>query len=85
MTDIREELHKREAEFEEKYADVINDLGVKYNTPNGVDYLKAIARADIEGLEPLYETEIDFDKPTMIEEYKEIQRLSKIINGDIIE
>ena len=83
MEDVREELHKREAEFEEKYADVINDLGVKYNTPNGVDYLKAIARGVIYNVEPLYSTEIDYNKDEMVEEYREIERLSKIINGDI--
>lgn len=87
MADIREELHKRKEEFQEKYADVINDLATKYEKPVdvGYDILCGIARAEIEGIEPLYETEIDFDKATLVEEYKEIERLSKIINGDIVE
>ena len=85
MEEIREQLHKRQAEFEEKYAEVIKHLGEKYNTPNAVDYLQAIARGIIYNVPNLYSVDIEYDEAGMVEDYKEIERLSKIINGDIVE
>lgn len=83
MDEIRELKHKKDAEFEEKYADVIKNLGEKYNTPNGVDYLKAIARGVIYNVEPLYVVDIEYNKEEMVKDYKEIENLSKIISEGV--
>ena len=85
MEEIREQLHKREAEFEEKYSEVARNLSIKYGKPTdiGFDLLKGIARGVIYNVEPLYVPDIDYDKDAMVEDYREIERLSKIINGDI--
>ena len=84
MEEIRELLHKKEEEFEQKYADVINDLAIKYNVDLGIgkDMLQAIARGHIYNVEPLYIADIEFDKEQMIADYKEIEKLSKIIAGE---
>lgn len=85
MEEIREKLHQKEAEFEEKYADVINDLATKYNKDLGVgkDMLQAIARAHLYNLEAEYESDIEYDKEEVTKDYAEIELLSKKINGDI--
>lgn len=82
MDEVRAELHEKELAFKDKYADVINDLAVKYEKDLGVGYdmLCAIARGEIYNVEPLYNTDIEYNKEEMVEEYKEIERLSKIIN-----
>lgn len=84
MEEIKELLHKKEAEFEEKYADVINDLAVKYNVDLGIgkDMLQAIARGHIYNVEAKYEADIEYNKDEMIADYKEIENLSKIIAGE---
>lgn len=84
MDDISEELNQRKEEFKEKYADVINDLATKYEKPVdvGYDMLCAIGRCALDNLEPLYETDIEFDRVAMAEDYSKIRELSKIINGD---
>lgn len=86
MDGIREKLHQKEAAFKEKYADVMNDLVTKYNKPIdiGYDLLGGIARAKLyPEEEQLYFTDIEYDEAEMVEEYLEIEILSKIINGDI--
>jgi len=80
MEELREKLHAKEAEFAEKYANVIYDLGVKYNTPNGVDYLKAIARGIVFNVECDYSTDVEYNKEEMVADYKEILELSQEID-----
>lgn len=85
MEEIRELLHKKEAEFEQKYYEVAKHLATKYDKDMGVGYdmLKGNARGYIYNVPCLYEIDIDFDKDGMIADYKEIETLSKILNGDI--
>ena len=85
MENIREELHKRQEEFAEKYSEVARNLSIKYGktTDFGIGALEGIARGVIYNVEPLYVPDIDYDKEAMVEDYREIERLSKMINGDI--
>lgn len=74
MTELIAEKRK---EIEEKYADVINDLCVKYDktTDIGFDMLIAIARANKENVEPAYETNIEFDMEELAKDYAEYLEL----------
>lgn len=76
--DLRELLAEKREEFRAKYADVINDLCVKYDKDLGVGFfmLEAIARAKIHGEEPLYESNIEFDADELAKDYAEIERIS---------
>lgn len=76
--DIHELYAEKKNAFKEKYADVINDLCTKYDKDLGVglDMLEGIARAKIEGKEPLYVSNVEFDIDGLVEDYVEIQRLS---------
>ncbi len=69
----REKLAEKYKELVEKYADVINDLCVKYDktTDLGFEMLKAIARAKILNLEPEYSSNIDFDPDELVKDYLE--------------
>ena len=73
----KEKLALKRAEMEQKYADVINDLVVKYNNPNGFDLLKGIARAEVYGLEPLYKSELLTDKADLVKDYLEFLHLAE--------
>lgn len=74
---MSELIAEKRKEIEEKYADVINDLCVKYDktTDIGFDMLIAIARANKENIEPLYETNIEFDMEELAEDYAEYSEL----------
>ena len=85
---MEELLQNKRKEMEEKYADVINDLLVKYEktTDLGFDMLIAIARTehenrkkpdDAEKLVPEYETEIEFDMEELQKDYEEFLALSE--------
>lgn len=65
--------------IKEKYADVINDLAVKYEKDVGVgfDMLIAIARAKDNNLEPEYTTDIEFDMDELLKDYNEYLILSE--------
>lgn len=84
MDEVRAELHEKELAFKDKYADVINNLAVKYEKDLGVGYdmLCGIARAKLypEQGEQQNFTDIEYNEAEMVEDYKEIERLSKIIN-----
>ena len=84
MEELKEKLAEREKEFQEKYADIINDLCVKYDKDLGVgcDMLKAIARAKILGQEPLYTTNIEFDLEELLNDYVEIQTIEIEIHNN---
>lgn len=66
-------------EMKEKYADVINDLAVKYHVTVDVAFerMKAIARAKIYGDEPLYSADIEYDIDGLIQDEKENLVLSE--------
>jgi hypothetical protein len=66
-----DKYEQKSKEMREKYADIINDLSVKYDKDLGVGFemLKAIARANIIGEEPLYSTNIEFDLKELVEDY----------------
>ena len=84
MEELKEKLAEREKEFQEKYADIINDLCVKYGKDLGVGYdmLKAIARAKILGQEPLYSTNLEFDLEELLNDYVEIQTIEIEIHNN---
>lgn len=75
---LQEDYAKKSDEMREKYADVINDLSIKYDKDLGVAFemLKAIPRAIIVGLEPLYSTTIELDIDELIQDYAELERIS---------
>lgn len=79
------ELYVEKAnEMKEKYADVMNDLLVKYGgtVDRGFEYLKAIPRAIVLGEEPLYATEVELNMDELVADYKELLRLSnEVANG----
>lgn len=68
--------------IKEKYADVINDLAVKYEKDTGVgfDMLIAIARAKDNNLEPGYTTDIEFDMDELLKDYNEYLILAEAKN-----
>lgn len=68
-------------EMREKYADVINDLAIKYNLPddNAFEYLKAIARAKIFGEECEYSSDVEFSLDELVEDEKELLKLSEAL------
>lgn len=76
---MREELTKKSNEICEKYADVINDLCVKYDktVDVGFEMLKAMARAKILNQEPLYETNIDINMDELVNDYVEYAELAE--------
>lgn len=76
MGDLHEKIEAAKGEIAERFADVINDLGVKYNTPNGLDYLIAIARAYVLGEEQMYEADVEFDMGELIKLYAKYLALS---------
>jgi len=78
MEDLHEKYAVKEQEFKEKYADVINDLAVKYGVDLGVGYdmLCGIARGVIYDVEPLYVAEIDYNKDEMVKDYQELLNIS---------
>ena len=69
--DGREKLNEKSREIREKYADIINDLCVKYDktVDVGFEMLKAIARAKILNQEPEYTTNIEFDVNELVGDY----------------
>lgn len=75
------ELHAdKKEEMKEKYADVINDLSVKYNVDLGValDELEAIAKAYLDNEEVLYEADVDYDLVELIRDYAELRYYSNM-------
>ena len=72
--DFHELRQAKETEMREKYADVINDLSVKYEIDVGVawNYFEAILRATLENETPDYSTEVEFDMVEAIRDYAEI-------------
>ena len=72
--DFHELRQAKETEMREKYADVINDLSVKYEIDVGVawNYFEAILRATLENETPEYSTEVEFDMVEAIRDYAEI-------------
>ncbi len=66
-------MDEKVRELKEKYADVINDLSLKYDKDAGVafDMLIAIARAKVLGLEAAYETNIELDEEQLRKDYIE--------------
>lgn len=71
-------MDEKVREMKEKYADVINDLAVKYDKDVGVawDMFKAIARAKTYGLEPMYTTNIELDEEELRKDYMEFADLA---------
>ena len=80
--DYHELRQKKVAEMKEKYADVINDLSVKYGVDLGValDYLKAIAYAELEKQDVLYSSDIEYDLVELIRDYAELRYYSHKCN-----
>lgn len=78
-SEIREQFTELANEMREKYADVINDLAVKHNVDVGIGFemLKAIARAKVLGLEPMYETEVEFEIEELVKDYSKLLALSE--------
>ena len=73
------ELHAQKIEeMKGKYADVINDLSVKYGVDLGVafDHLKAIAYAELEKQDVLYSSDIEYDLVELIRDYAELRYYS---------
>lgn len=73
------ELHEnKKQEMREKYADVINDLSVKYNVDLGValDYLEAIAKANLDKEEVLYVADVEYNMVELIRDYAELRYYS---------
>lgn len=73
------ELHaQKKEEMKEKYADVINDIAVKYNVDLGeaLDRLEAIAKANLDKEEILYSADIEFDLVELIRDYAELRYYS---------
>ena len=77
--EAREKMNAKVNEMKEKYADVINDLCVKYEktTDLGFDMLVAIARADFNGLEPEYETDLELDRVELLADYEQYLLLAE--------
>lgn len=75
----KERLVLKEREMKEKYADVIFDLATKYEKTIdiGFEMLKAIARANIYGEDPLYESNVVFDLGGLVADEKEYEALAK--------
>ena len=67
----REELKLKVQELKAKYADVINDLAIKYGVDVGVAYsmFLAIPRAMMLGQEPAYNTDLPVNYEELFEEY----------------
>lgn len=72
-------MDEKVREMKEKYADVINDLSIKYDKDVGVawDMFKAIARAKTFGLEPMYTTNIELDEEELKKDYREFLELAE--------
>ena len=81
MTD-REILTEKVKAMKEKYADVINDLAIKYGKDLGVAYgmLLAIPRAILVGLDPLYVTDIEINYDELVNDYLDyIEACNKVL------
>lgn len=78
IVELQEEYAKKKDELREKYADIINDLSIKYDKDLGValEMLESIPRALVLGLEPKYDTTIEFDAEELIQDYAELESLS---------
>ena len=76
---IHEEIEEKKREIEELYHDVIFDLAVKYEKTIdiGFDMLLAIARAKEAGIDPEYESNIEFDLDELVRLNKELTELSE--------
>jgi hypothetical protein len=76
---LHEQIENKENEMKEKYADVINDLAVKYGKTLdiGFDMLCAIPRAVDHQLIPDYSTDIEYDKAELMKDWKELEALSE--------
>jgi len=76
---LHEQIEAKKKEIEEEYHDVIFDLAVKYEKTIdiGFDMLLAIARAKEAGLEPEYESNIEFDLDKLVRLNKELTELSE--------
>lgn len=80
----RELWAEKNAEMREKYVDAINDIAIRQGKDVGVAFemLKAIARAEVMGEEPLYATEVELNMDELVEDYRELLRLSnEVANG----
>lgn len=79
--DLSEELKLKDEAFEKKYAEVARNLAIKYGktTDVGLNMLKGIARGVIYNVEPLYVPDIEYNKEEMLEDYRELEKLSKEI------
>lgn len=77
----REKFTQKANEMREKYADVINDLAVKHNVDVGIGFemLKAIARAKVLGVDPMYVTEVEFDIEELAKDYTTLLALSQAL------
>ena len=78
------ELHEaKEKEMREKYADVINDISVKYGVDLGVawNYFEAIVRAELGNYAAEYSTEIEYDVVEAVRDYAEILYYSHKCNN----
>lgn len=81
---LRDEYVQKSEEMKEKFKEVIDDLSIKYDKDVGVgfDMLKAIARAKVYDVEPLYESNVEFDEDELVADYMELLNISdKIVNG----
>lgn len=76
--DFHELYENKKQEMREKYADVINDLSVKYNVDLGValDYLEAIAKANLDKEEVLYVADVEYNMVELIRDYAELRYYS---------
>lgn len=75
---MNERLAEELETFRAKWADVINDLAVKYGDDLSVaeEKLKAIARATILDEEPQYSTDLDIDLDDLVADYVLLRELS---------
>lgn len=74
---LKEMRIAKEREMKEKYAEVINDLCIKYDrtVDFGFEALKAIARAKMFNEEPMYESNIEFNLDELVADEKELLEL----------
>lgn len=72
MEDLHEKYAKKEAEFEEKYADLVNEIAVQNGVDLGVglDMVKAIARGGN------YQGDIEINIDELVADYKELEAIS---------
>ena len=82
MPNFKELREAKEKEMREKYADVINDLSVKYDVDLGVawNHFEAIVRAELDNYQAEYSTDIEFNMVEAIRDYAEIRYYSHKCN-----